>query len=695
VKYRYAIAGLAFGCLTLLASANAQTDWPSFGNDPGAMRYSPLTQINTKNVTQLKLAWKFDMQVVNPVPSAAPSFFPGAPEDAPQAPGARPQGGQAEAAGQAPGAQAQGAPGAGGAAGAAGPAGAGGAAGAARRGQARNPNAPRGSESIPLVVNNVLYISTAYRQVVALNAQTGEKIWEFNSPHPPPSRGISYWPGTTGFPAEIVYGTPDGFLVALDAKTGKPATTFGDGGLVDLKAGLATDKFPTPRVGVSSPVGIYKNYVIPGCSPGEAPAFGTPCDIRAFDMRTGKLVWTFHTLPRPGEANHEVWKDGEWENRAGLNNWGFMSVDPERGTIFVPVGTPNTDFYGGNRSGSNLYGSTLLALDGNTGKLKWYFQTTHHDNWDYDETAAPILFNVKQHGKTIPAVAQLTKQALVFILNRDTGKPIFGVKEVPVANDNASPGDSNWPTQPMPVKPPPVARDTFSPDEIATVTPEHEQYCKDLLAQEGGAMTGGPFAQYGPKLRVIFPSWTGGINWGGGFFDPKLGYLFVDTKDLANFSKVVPQPNGTYRRVGPDNAPKGLGDYYWDGVKHWPCQQPPWARLVAVNVNTGDIAWQVPLGSFDELDKLGVPKTGTPTTNGGGIATGGGLVFIGSTTDGKFRAFDSRNGKELWVNDLGVDVNSIPITWQGKDGKQYLAVNAGGGAHNGAKPTILYVYSLP
>jgi glucose dehydrogenase len=660
VKSRYSIHLLALGWLMYAVSVAAQTDWPSFGNDPGAMRYSPLQQINTGNVTQLKVAWKFDTEVQNAAPAAPSVVNHAAPAPAEEAPMQPP-----------PAAGAEGQP--------------------ARRAF----RLMRMSESIPLVVDGVLYMSTAYRQIIALNAETGEKIWTYDSPHPPALRGVSYWPGAPGFSPEIVYGAIDGWLIALDAKTGRPVSTFGDGGMVDLKAGAVSDQYPNPRLGVTSPVVFYKNYVIPGCSPGERPAFGAECDVRAFDMRTGKLAWTFHTLPRPGEPNHDAWKDGQWEHRAGINSWGFMSVDVERGTVFVPIGTPNTDFYGGSRTGSNLYGSSLVALDANTGKLKWYFQTVHHDNWDYDDCSAPILFDVKQHGKTIPAVAQVTKQGLVFILNRETGKPIFGVKEVPIANDNAAPGDSNWPTQPMPVKPPPLARNSFSPDEIATVTPEHEKYCKDLLALEGGAMTGGPFAQYGPKLRVIFPSWTGGTNWGGGFFDPKLGYLFVDTKDLANFNKLVPDGKGDYNRVSPNNAPPRIGDYFWDGTKNWPCQQPPWARLIAVNVNTGDIVWQVPLGSFEELDKLGVPKTGTPTTNAGGIATAGGLVFIGATTDGKFRAFDERTGKELWTDDLGVDVNSIPITWESKNGKQYLAVFASGGAHHGAKSGILYVYTLP
>ena len=258
-------------------------------------------------------------------------------------------------------------------------------------------------------------------------------------------------------------------------------------------------------------------------------------------------------------------KMGNGRIGAGVNSWGFMSIDVERGMIFVPIGTPNTDFYGGNRTGSNLYGSSLVALDVNTGKLKWYFQTVHHDNWDYDNCSAPMLITVKHNGKSIPAVAQLTKQGLMFILNRETGEPIYGVKEVPIANDNALPGDANWPTEPMPVKPPPLARDTFSPDEIATVTPEHEKYCRDLFAREGGALGGGPFARYGAKLRVIFPSWTGGTNWGGGSYDPKLGYVFVDTKDLANFNKLVSDGNGDYTRVPPDNPPAEIGDYFWDG----------------------------------------------------------------------------------------------------------------------------------
>jgi glucose dehydrogenase len=619
--------------LLLFAFAlHAQTDWPVFGHDPGGMRYSPLKQINTGNVNQLQVAWQFNTEAV---------------------------------------------------------VGAGQATASTRRPRRRM------SESTPLVVDGVLYMSTGYNRVVALEPETGKKLWEYESQHPPAMRGIAYWGGTKDLPPQIVFGTGDGWLISLNAKTGKPVPGFGVEGVVNLRNGVG-DQFPKQRIGMSSPPSVYKDLVITGSTMGETPSHGPSGDIRAWDMHTGKLVWTFHTIPRPGEANHDVWQDGQWEDRSGADAWGVITVDAARGMVFAPVGTPNTDFYGGDRKGSNLYGASVVALDAETGKLKWFFQTTHHDNWDYDPASAPALITVKQHGKKILAVAQMTKQGYLFLLDRLTGKPIYGVEEHPVADDNPLPGDENWPTEPIPIKPAALARTSFKPDEIATVTPDHEKYCRALLAREGGALTGGPFAHYGPKLRVIFPSWTGGSNWGGTAFDPKLGYIFVPTKSLANFSKMVPGPDGKgYVRVGPDDPPLNMGDYFWDGTKQWPCQQPPWGQLAAVNVNTGEIAWQVPLGSFDELDKRGVPKTGTPTTNSGPISTAGGLVFVGATMDGKFRAFDSRSGKELWVTRLPADVNAVPITWLGKNGKQYVAVFACGTPRGDAIGSTLFVYSLP
>jgi quinoprotein glucose dehydrogenase len=626
------------GALVLGVQARqSPADWPNHGRDAGATRYSPLKQINTENVAGLQVAWTYDTPAAVPETSGPPgqpadneSAAPSTPPTTPPSVPGRPR--------------------------------------------------PRQSEATPLVIDGVLYLGTAYNRVVALDADTGKEIWVKDIGHTPSQRGLAYWPGDGKLPPQLVFGTTDGsaLLMALNAKTGEPVSTFGKDGKVDLRQGVG-EKFPKLRVALSSPPTIYKNLVITGNHSQESPSLGPAGDIRAWDMKTGKLVWTFHTVPRPGEPNHEVWRGDQWVDRAGTNVWGFITVDEERGIAYAPIGNPATDFYGGDRLGSDLYGSTLAALDAATGKLKWYFQTTHHDNWDYDLTAPPTLIDVKRNGRTIPAVAQFTKQGLLFVFDRVTGKPIYGVEERPVVSDNPVPGDEYWPTQPFPLKPPPLSRMSFSPGEIAKVTPEHEEYCRGLLALEGGAMTGGPYAQYGPKLRVIFPGWTGGGNWNGSAFNPDLGYLFMPTQDLGMLNKMVKstRAENMYNRVGPDNAPLNLGGNFWDGKKSWPCQQPPWGELVAVNVNTGDVAWKVPLGSFEELDALGVPPTGTPN-RGGPIATAGGLVFIGASQDARFRAFDARTGKVLWVADLSENGRTVPITYQGKSGKQYVAIMAGG-----------------
>jgi glucose dehydrogenase len=370
--------------------------------------------------------------------------------------------------------------------------------------------------------------------------------------------------------------------------------------------------------------------------------------------------------------------------------------------VFEGVGQVTRDFDGADRKGLNLYGSSIVALDANTGKLKWYFQTTHHDNWDYDPTSPPTLFDVVRKGKKIPAVALPTKAGLLFIWDRVTGQPIHGVEERPVISDNTVPGDEPWPTQPFPVKPPPLTRTTFEPQEVAKVSPEHEQFCRALIETEGGALGGGPYAQYGPKLRVIFPSWIGGANWGGGSFDPKLGYMFVNMQSLGNLNKMIKSQTGpNHVRVPPSDTSLGADSSLFIDLKSgYPCQQPPWGELSAVNVNTGEIAWRVPLGEYDELTAKGVPKTGAPNI-GGPIATAGGLVFIGATSDAKFRAFDSKTGKEVWSTKLNDVARTVPMTYQGKDGKQYVAVMAAGAGGPlvaaGAPPGTgrLYVFALP
>ena len=624
--------------------AGAQTDWPIYGHDPGGRQYSPLKKIDTKNVAKLQVAWTYDTRPADVPPPA------GALGSSEEVAPARP-----------------------------------------------TPRRNRASQATPLVVDGMLYLSSPYNRIVALEPETGKKIWEYESEHTPSTRGIAYWGGDKTLPPQIVVGTMSGWLFTLNAKTGKLTTSFGDNGMVNLKTGIG-DNYPRGRILMSTPAAIYKNLIFTGGQLQEAPAKGPSGDVRAWDVHTGKLVWTFHTVPRPGEKNHDAWQDNEWVDRSGANVWGFMTVDVQRGMLFVPLGTPSPDFYGGDRKGSNLYGSSLVALDAATGELKWYFQTTHHDNWDYDLTSAPALIDVTRDGKKIPAVAQWTKQGLLFIFNRVTGEPIYKVEEREVVSDNPVPGDQNWPTQPFPVKPPPLARMSFKLDEIAKVTPEHEAYCKSLLELEGGALGGGPYAQYGAKLRVIFPGWVGGGNWSPTAFNPDLGYLYVTSHDLGNLNKIVPNKDGTsFNRVGPDNAPANLGGRFWDGTKKWPCQTPPWGEILAVNVNTGDIAWREPLGSFEELDALGVPKTGTPEPRGGAITTAGGVLFVGAAIDKRFRALDAKTGKELWVANLVESAKATPITYQGKNGKQYVAIVAAGGDGRGPDSPggRLYVFSLP
>lgn len=651
----------------LAVTAQGQTDWPNFSHDAGGTRYSPLKQINTKNVSQLKLAWTFDT-TATVTDAQRMSEYGGRPR--PQAGAAAPGAANGPAAG---GAKTS-------------------AAGAAARFRLRQ------SKSVPLVIGDTIYFSTPYDRVVALNAVTGAKLWEYMLPFSPSSRGISYWPGDEQSAPQIFIGTNNGHLIALNANTGKLVPGFGEGGILNARVGVA-DNYPNNHYGISSPPAIYKNLVITGCQLQEMPSKGPAGDVRAWDVHTGKLVWTFHTMPQPDDPNHKVWQEGQWKDRSGLNSWGIITVDTQNGIVFIPLGTPSPDFYGGDRKGSNLYGSSVVAVEAETGKMKWFFQTTHHDNWDYDDCAAPILITVKRHGRQVPAVAEITKQGLLFMLNRFTGKPIYDVVERPVALDNIPPGDDPSPTQPFPVKPPVLTRNTFAPDELAHLTPEHDKACKDLLALEGGALTGGPYPEYGPKLRVIFPGWTGGSNWWGATYDPKLGYIFVNTKSDGMINKLVPDKGDgyfgsdtTYSRVGPDNPPPGNSGMFQIG--QWPCQAPPWGLLNAVNVNTGEIAWQVPLGSFPELDALGIPTTGR-MNSGGASSTAGGLVFIAATEDHKFRAFDERTGKIVWETTLNSTGFSIPISYQGKDGKQYIAIISNGEGGKDAAPPLLYVYSLP
>jgi quinoprotein glucose dehydrogenase len=552
-----------------------------------------------------------------------------------------------------------------------------------------------GSEAIPVVINSVMYV-TASDGIYAIEPETGRLIWKYPSKSVA-RRGLAYWPGDGTTHARIFCGVESGKLAAIDASTGKPAYGFGDEGFIDLKTGVADGQFAKSPFFLQSPPAIYKNIIITGGDNNEpAPSRGAYGDVRGWDAHTGKLLWTFHTVPRKGEPGNDTWPPDGWQHRSGTNVWGFLTVDTKRGLVYLPIGAPTYDMYGADRHGSGLYGNSLVALDAATGKVKWFQQLVHHDLWDYDLAAPPALIDVVREGRTTPAVAQITKMGMLFLFDRTNGTPIFGMEERKVPTSHV-PGEQSSPTQPFPLKPDPLARTQFDKSDLYSLTPEHAAFCKSLFEQNH-MFTEGPFTPMPLEANALtFPSTLGGGNWGGVSYNPRLGFVFVNVMNLGQWGHMRKKTNPatgevTYERT----APVG-GQYarFWDPDNHIPCTNPPFGELVAVNVNTGDIAWRVPLGTMEELEKLGVHHTGTLNL-GGSIATASGLTFIGATKDSRLRAFDSRTGKELWSSVIDAPAYTVPVTYRGRDGRQYVAVVAGGGGYWGSPAsTSVIAFALP
>jgi glucose dehydrogenase len=631
----------ALGCIVSLgstargqtATASSSQEWHAYGHDAGGNRFSTLKQINRTNVGQLERAWTYQSPA-----------FPGSGVVA--------------------------------------------------------------FETTPLMVNDVLFFALPTGQAIAVDAETGKQLWVFNpfsgvsqSPNPVPNRGVAYWSGKgSSSPTEkanstdsrVLYVSSNARLYALDSATGKPCMDFGTEGSVDLRAGVAT-QWPQLKYDDTSPPVIYKDVVIVGSEVQEYPSIGPSGAVRAFDVHTGKLVWRFDTVPKPGEIGHDTWQDDDWKNRSGTNAWGLLSVDVKNGLVFLPLGSPSYDFYGADRKGKDLFGDSIVALNAATGKLVWYYQTVHHDLWDYDPAAQPVLLSVRRDGREIPAVAEVTKTGFVFVFDRLTGKPLFPIEERPVGPSDL-PGEASWPTEPYPVSPPPLATMSVTQADITTVTPESR---KDCLQKFGAALPGRIFNPWGLNLKLEIPGTLGGGNWSGASFDPASGYLFVNMSNVGTVGMMKPQPAGSPEAYE-WGSPWGTYSRFWDS-NHYPCQQPPWGTLSAVNLNTGTIAWQVTLGVVDALAAKGIPKTGIYNL-GGSIVTEGGLVFIGATSDHRFRAFDARSGKELWVTKLESTGHATPLTYLGgRSKKQFVVIAVGPGGNfgdGGSATTALAAYAL-
>jgi quinoprotein glucose dehydrogenase len=456
---------------------------------------------------------------------------------------------------------------------------------------------------------------------------------------------------------------------------------------------------------------VYRNLVLVGTNT-------SPGAVRGFDVRTGVKAWEFRSVPQEAEAiGFETWEGGSWKEHSGAISWAFsMTIDPQRNTLYAVFDSPTPDYYGGDRHGDNLFANSVVALDAESGAYKWHFQTTHHDLWDYDIPAPPVLLDVSIGGRMTPILAVAHKTGYMYILNRDNGTPVFGIEEQPVPASDV-PGERSSPTQPIPVKPGPIARVSYQSDDIVTAAEtnaEHAAFCKALEQRSGGFHNAGSFTPYlhrapgaPPKSTILFPGSVGGANWGGAASDPGLGYVFVNTMDEGSIGWIEPRAAGGYQRnsiVGTtsrfqwsEGSPNGGGNLIGSGEKAWPCQKPPWGNLVAVNVATGDIAWRVPLGITEQLPE-GRQRTGRLNL-GGPITTASGLVFIAASNDRRFRAFDSRTGRELWVTTLEMNAHAVPITYRGRDGKQYVAVAAAGASalDDPAPPgsEALVVYALP
>ncbi len=549
-------------------------------------------------------------------------------------------------------------------------------------------------EGTPLMVDGVLYVTTPFNRLIALDAETGKQIWAFdpllNKEQPYNlfiNRGAAYW--SQGEQKRVLFGTLDGRLFSIDAATGKPSEGFGLNGFIDLREGVA-ERFPKRAYGMTSPPAIYKNLVICGSLTADGEPHGPNGDVRAFDVKTGKLVWRFHSIPLEGEPGYETWEKGSAKDRAAANAWSVLSVDEARGIVYLPLTSPAVDLYGGDRKGAGLYGDSLVAVDAATGKRLWHFQTVHHNLWDYDLPAQPGLVTLERNGKAVPAVVQVTKTGFTYVFDRYTGKPLFDIEERGTAPSEV-PGEQAWGSQPFPLKPPPFARQSMKPDELTDVTAESRAYCAKLME---GAAFGSLFTPVGLKPTVLFPGTNGGANWGGGSFDPETHTLYVNSMDVAMLFLMVKRPEGAeipYRAQG-SGSPSSR---FWD-QKLNPCQKPPWGHLTAIDLDKGEFRWRSVLGVVDDLLAKGLPPTGAPNI-GGSIVTAGGLVFIGATNDSRFRAFDKESGKELWTTRLPASADATPLTYLGKkSGKQFVVIAAGGGnKYNDIFSDSLVAFSLP
>jgi glucose dehydrogenase len=566
----------------------------------------------------------------------------------------------------------------------------------------------------PTVVDGTMYVLAKNNSIVALDAVTGKERWTHPNTGAVTQRGINYWENKDRSDRRLFYMNA-GYLTAIDARTGETIQGFGDNGRVDIRVGLDRDIDAFPLLQPSNPGRIFENlFIIPLPARGDNYA-AVPADVHAYDTRTGKLVWVFHSVPHPGEFGYETFPKDFWKTGGGVHNWNELSADEKRGILYIPFGTARFDFYGANRHGQNLFGNSLVALDARTGKRIWHFQTVHHDLWDYDLPTAPRLLTVKHDGKTVDAVAQPTKQGFLFVFNRLTGEPLWPVEERPVPKSDV-PGEEAWPTQPFPTKPPPFARQSFTEKDINPyiTEPEQAQMRKEFkIFRNEGIFTP-------PSLAgsVQMPGSAGGATWGSSAVEPNRGLMFVVSKERPAIIKLnLPGEKSRGQTLGqpPLKGPlvTELGEFpRYDSPYDFMVTTnglttigPPWSQITAYDLNTGTIKWQIPNGGVTALAEQGHRDTGAEAPRGGIVATASGLLFVATASDRKFRAYDQDSGRILWEKDLQAGAEGVPAVYE-IAGREYIVLCAAQGESNppiridGGKPEApavgsYLVFALP
>ena len=557
----------------------------------------------------------------------------------------------------------------------------------------------------PLVVDGVMYLQVTNNTIAAVDAATGKELWRRQQQGTIGARGMNYWESPDRADRRLLF-LAGGHLTAINAQTGDPIPTFGEKGRVDLR--IALYRQAANPLQTSNPGRIFENTIIISLPAQGASYESTPADVQAYDVRTGKIQWVFHSIPHPGEAGYDTWPPEAYKTSGGVHNWNELTIDEERGIAFIPFGSPRFDFYGGDRPGNNLFGNSLVAIDARTGRRLWHHQLVHHDLWDWDLPQAPKLLTIRQNGQAIDVVAQATKHGFLFVFERETGRPIWPIEERPVPKSDV-PGEAASPTQPFPTRPAPFARQSFTEKDINPYLPAEER--QRLIERMKYLRNDGLFTPPSFEGSIQMPGHNGGANFASAAVDPTRGELYIAAKALPTVVRItLPAPAG--RGGGPlvggfgpivtpeekatmiaeaqklvdearakGESPRLASPYEFLNVNAFSMSAigPPWSEMTAYDLNTGDVKWRIPTGQVNAPPELNIPAgTGSHFPRSGPLVTAGGLVFFSTGSDRRFRAYDRETGKEVWSTELPATSEGMPATYA-INGRQYIAVPVAAG----------------